>query len=305
MAEPGLSLGPAGEALLAGALGLIMFGMGLTLTGDDFRRVGRQPRAVAIGMAAQVLLLPVMAIGVAAAFLSWFGWGEALALGLLLLACCPGGVMSNLYAYLARADIALSVTLTSLSSLASAATTPLFFFATTGLLFGSSSLVQVSIAGMALFVLATIVAPVAVGMAVRAKRPGFARRSERPFRSASVLFLLAVTAFILYANLDTLWTLLVLSVPAATVLCLLALAAGYAAGRFTRLGEPQARALSFQVGFQNGGLGITLALTQLGSAQAAIVPGAYGLLALVIGLPIAFRWGRSAGRGPAADGARE
>ncbi|HVM44816.1 MAG TPA: bile acid:sodium symporter, partial [Candidatus Thermoplasmatota archaeon] len=110
------------------ALAVIMLGMGMTLSVADFARVRRMPRAVVAGVLAQFVVLPALGIGVAIVFARFLGLPPLFAVGLILLACCPGGATSNLLAYLARADAALSVTLTSLTSLAAALVTPAAFW---------------------------------------------------------------------------------------------------------------------------------------------------------------------------------
>lgn len=301
MSEHGITTGLLSDVVLPLSLAVITLGIGLDLTGADFRRVARMPRAVAVGLAAQIVVLPLLALLVAFAFLRTFAMPAEIALGLLLLACCPGGATSNLVAWLARADAALSVTLTSVVSLVSAVTTPLAFLLAARLLLGDASPVALSFLDMATIVLAIVVAPIVLGMFVRKRRPGWASRARRPLRVASIALLAGLVIAIVAANADGFWALAALAVPAALALNLLALAAGWGIARLARLPERQARAISIEVGFQNATLGIAIAVSQLGSPMAAIVPGFYSLVMFATGGILAWWWARSAGSF-AADG---
>ena len=289
-----LQTGVLTDVVLPLCLAVIMFGMGLSLSAEDFRRVLRQPRAIAAGLLTQVVILPLAAMATASAFFFLFDFDTELVLGLLLLASCPAGTTSNLVAYLARADAALSVSLTSINSLAAAITTPLVFLATTKLLLGEGRAVNVSFLEMAALVVLIVVVPVIIGLVVRRYRPRFATRADRPFRIASAALLALVILGVLVQNRAELGTLFIQSVPASLALNVLALAAGYWIARLFRLGYPQARAIAIETGFQNGTLGIAIAITQLDSARAAIVPGFYSLVMFATGAVVAWWWARHA-----------
>jgi BASS family bile acid:Na+ symporter len=288
----GLETSVLTDVALPVALGIIMFGLGLGLSAEDFRRVARTPRAIVAGLLTQVVMLPLAAMGTAVLFFYAFDLDRELILGLLLLAACPAGTTSNLVTYLARADAALSVSLTTVNSLGAALTTPLVFLATTTLLLGEGREVDVSFVEMAGLVLALVVVPVLLGVLVRRWRPGFATRSDRAFRIASAALLALVVVGVLLQNREDLGSLAAASVPASLALNLLALAGGYAMARLFRLGLPQARAVAIETGFQNGTLGIAIAITQLDSARAAIVPGFYSLVMFGTGALLAWWWAR-------------
>lgn len=300
MAGEGLAASTLTEIALPLALAVIMFGMGLALTREDFTRIRRQPKAVAIGLFAQVLVLPVLAMGVGVLFHHAFGLSPILVLGILLLGACPGGTTSNLVTYLARADAALSVTVTSVNTLASVVTTPLVFLAMTTIVFGQGSVIQVDILEMMILVLAMVVVPVALGMQAARWKPALAKRAEKPFKVVSSIFLVLIIAGVILENRADFWTLAARSVPAALVLNLAALAAGLLAGRWAGLSEYQSRAISIEVGFQNGTLGIALALSQLGSGEAAIVPGFYSLVMFLTGGLVAWWWAKRPAHPPLA-----
>jgi BASS family bile acid:Na+ symporter len=294
MSSHGLETSVLTEVALPVALAIIMFGLGLSLTADDFRRVLRMPRAVAAGLLTQVVMLPLAAMATAYVAFHLIGFDTELVLGLLLLAACPAGTTSNLVTYLARADAALSVSLTTVNSLGAALTTPLVFLATTTLMLGDGRRVDVSFLDMASLVLALVVVPVAAGLLVRRWKPRFAVRSERAFRIASAALLALVIVGVLVDNREDLGSLAAQSVPASLLLNVLALGGGYLVARAFRLGLPQARAVAIETGFQNGTLGIAIAVTQLDSARAAIVPGFYSLVMFATGALLAWWWARDA-----------
>lgn len=294
MSSHGLTTNVLTDVVLPLALAFVTLGMGLSLTGEDFRRVLRMPRAVAVGLAAQVLVLPLLALATAWFMLRYGGWSEELALGLLVLAACPGGATSNLVTYLARADVALSVSLTSVTSLASALTTPIAFVLASRALFGESATLEVSFVQMAGLVAVVVVLPILAGLQIRSRRPTWAARAEVPVKRFSIAVLVLVIAGVIVANRADFWSLAARSVPGALVLNVLALLAGLGLGHALRVGRARARAIAIEVGFQNGTLGIALAVTQLGSSEAAIVPGFYSLVMFTTGGLLAWWWSRDA-----------
>ncbi|MFA5944176.1 MAG: bile acid:sodium symporter family protein [Candidatus Thermoplasmatota archaeon] len=296
MADPGLASGIVTDVFLPLALAVIMFGMGMTLTPDDFRRVIRAPKAVAVGLAGHVLLVPLLAMGVVVAFHYLFHPPEAILLGLLLLASCPAGTTSNVVTYLARADAALSVSVTTVNSLAAVVTTPLLFLAMTRLLLGDADSIEVSVIQMVGLVLAIVVLPIVIGLLLRRARPRIAIAAERPFRIASSLLLVLVIAVAVYENRVGFWSLAGSAVPISLALNVLALAGGLWLGKLVGLKDFQARAVSIEAGFQNGTLGIALAVSQLDNAVAALVPGFYSLTMFVTGAAVAWWWARDTRR---------
>ncbi len=301
----------ADQVLLPVALALVMFGMGMSLTTTDFRRVRARPRAVLVGTVTQVVGMPLLGAVVATVFFVFGGLSRDLALGLVLLACCPGGATSNLVAYLARADAALSVTLTSVSSVLAAITTPAAFLGATWLLFGDASLVRVSFREMTGLVLAIVVVPVVLGLAARHRWPALAVRSERAVRAGSIAVLAAVIVGVVVKNREDLVDLTAAIAPPAIALNLLALATGFLVARRAGLDGRAARTTAIEIAFQNGTLGIAIAITQLDSPRAAMVPGLYSLVMFATGAIVAWRWARHpvvesvAVRALARDGAAE
>lgn len=259
--------------LLPLALGVIMFGLGLGLSLDDFRRVARYPRAVLLGLALQIAVLPWAAFALALAF----DLPTALAVGLMLLAASPGGATANIYSHLARGDVALNITLTAINSALCLLTLPLILNLALEYFLGAGQYVPPptrKVVEVALI----IVLPVLLGMLVRARAPGFAARAEQPLRVLSVL----VLALLVAATVAQAWRTLLASFATVGLACLLfnltSLGVGYAAPLALRLPRRQAIAIAMEIGIHNGTLAIFIALNVLGDSAMSIPAAVYSLL---------------------------
>ncbi|HZG05156.1 MAG TPA: bile acid:sodium symporter family protein [Streptomyces sp.] len=239
-------------------LGVVMFCMGLTMTPPDFRGVLRRPRAVALGLAAQYVIMPGTGWLVAEAL----GLSPELAAGVILVGCAPGGTASNVVTYLARGDVALSVSVTSASTLLSPLVTP----ALTLLLAGE--FLPVDAGSMVGDILKTVLLPVLAGLAVRLLAGRHVTRALPVLPWLSVLAIGVIVAVVVAGSADA------IRAAAATVLVAvvlhngLGLVLGYAVGRIGRLGVPARRALAFEVGMQNSGLAASLAAAHFSPAAA-------------------------------------
>ena len=259
--------------LLPLALGVIMLGLGMGLTVDDFRRVARYPRAVLVGLGLQTLLLPWVAFGLALGF----GLRPELAVGLMLLAASPGGATANIYSHLARGDVALNITLTAINSLLCLLTLPVILNLSLEYFMGAGQYVPPPVVKV-VEVAVIILLPVAAGMAVRHFAPAFAAASAKPLRLLSVLVLALLVAVAVAQS----WSVLLASVTVVGLACLLfnlaSLGTGYAAPLALKLPRPQAIAIAMEIGIHNGTLAIFLALNVLGNAAMAIPAAVYSLL---------------------------
>lgn len=259
--------------LLPLALGVIMLGLGMGLTLDDFRRVARYPKAVLVGLGLQTLLLPWVAFGLALGF----GLHPGLAVGLMLLAASPGGATANIYSHLARGDVALNITLTAINSVLCLLTLPVIVNLSLEYFMGAGQYVPPPFAKV-VEVGVIILLPVAAGMAVRHLAPGFAAASARPLRLLSVL----VLALLVTVAVAQSWQVLLASVATVGLACLLfnlaSLGVGYAAPMALKLPRPQAIAISMEIGIHNGTLALFIALNVLGDAVTAIPAAVYSLL---------------------------
>ena len=245
-------------------LGVVMFGMGLTLNLQDFRVVFSRPKDVLMGCLAQFTIMPLLAWGLARAF----QLDEALALGVVLVGCCPGGTASNVITYLAKGDLALSVGMTGVSTLLAPFLTPLLTWALAG------KSVNVDVMGMLLSILWVVILPIIVGLLVKWMWPKFTERATDVLPAFSSLAIAFIVAIIIAANASKLMAggLIIVLVVMLHNLCGLSL--GYLLGRLLGLSEPKKRAIAIEVGMQNSGLASSLATLHFAAYPLATIPGA-------------------------------
>ncbi|MBO6900191.1 MAG: bile acid:sodium symporter [Rhizobiaceae bacterium] len=272
------------------ALAIIMFSLGLGLTLDDFRRVFVAPKAFGIGALSQIVVLPAVAY----ATVLLFRLPAELAVGLMILSFCPGGVTSNILTKFARGDLALSISLTGVVSLVSVVTVPLLVAFTADHFMGVEA-PPVNVTSLAVAMFAITALPVALGMVVRHFAPGLTGMIETFVERLAVILFVIVVVGALAAN----WTLFVdnLAVlgPAVVVLNAVLLAIGLGLARLFALDGRQATAISIETGIQNATLGITvgsLIVEQVSALPPFSLPsGVYGITMYVVSLPFVF-WRR-------------
>jgi len=245
-------------------LGVIMFGMGLTLSPDDFRIVFSRPKDIVIGCLAQFTVMPLLALG-----LSWaFALPKELALGVILVGCCPGGTASNVITYLAKGDLALSVGMTATSTLLAPLLTPLLVWLLAG------TMVEVDTIGMLLSIVYVVIAPIALGLVFQHYLPKFTKGIVPYLPAFSSIAIALVVGIIVSHNASRLLVggMIVVLVVMLHNLCGLSL--GYIIGRLLGLEEPKKRAISIEVGMQNSGLASSLATLHFAAFPLATIPGA-------------------------------
>ena len=245
-------------------LGVVMFGMGLTLNLQDFKIVFSRPKDVVIGCLAQFTVMPLLAWTLARAF----QLDEALALGVVLVGCCPGGTASNVITYLAKGDLALSVGMTGVSTLLAPFLTPLLTWALAG------KSVDVNVTSMFLSILWVVILPIVVGLLVKWMWPKFTEKTIDYLPAFSSIAIALIVAIIISANATKLLAggLLIVIVVMLHNICGLSL--GYAIGRLLRLSGSKKRAISIEVGMQNSGLASSLATIHFAAYPLATIPGA-------------------------------
>lgn len=285
------------QVVLPGALFIIMLGMGLSLKLGDFKLVASKPKAVALGLLAQMLMLPAMAYLIVLAL----DLQGALAMGLLILALCPGGTTSNLYTYLAKGDIALSVTLTSVVSLLAPFIVPFMIVIFMGLVMGEGQQIELPVLKTIIQLVVITIIPIALGMTINHYKPGFSAKAENPVKIFSVLFLLLIVIGIVVKNINHMADYFSQAGVAALVLNLSCMIMGYVIAKFAKLNEAQSKAISIEVGFQNGTLAIVIALTLLQNTEMAIAATCYSLIMFVTGAIFAWILNR---KGEVAVGAQ-
>lgn len=256
------------------ALAVIMFGMGLSLRFDDFKRILIYPKAVAIGLTNQLILLPLVAFGL----IKLFGLQTELAVGLMILAACPGGATSNLITHLAKGDSALSITLTAFSSLIAVFTIP--FIVNFAILYfiPSGESQPLNVFGTVISVIFITIIPVAIGMMVLKKSPQLAQKWDAPFRKISAIFFVIILLAAILKERENLAEYFAEAGPVALTLNLATLALGYFSGKILGLSKKQSTTIAIESGIQNGTLGITIAATLLVNSTMTIPSAIYGLL---------------------------
>lgn len=280
-------------------LAFIMFSLGITLRPEDFRVAALQPRALLAGAVAQVLLLPLVAFGL----VLLFGLNGELAVGVMILSGCPGGVTSNLFTRFARGDVALSISYTALASVITSLTLPLLLaVACQALMPGLDA--SISTLGLSLKMLAIATLPVIVGVYLNVRDPGLCQRM-RPWCDRGSNALIALVILLSVISQWSLFTsnLAVLG-PVLLVLNLLMLAIGLGVGEALSLPRPQVTTLSIESGFQNGSIGIVVGTLLAGDAVTGQLPtyslpsAIYGVLMLFTIVPMVL-WRRASTLTPA------
>ena len=245
-------------------LGVVMFGMGLTQRLEDFKIVFSRPRDVITGCLAQFTIMPLMAWLLA----RLFGLSDELALGVVLVGCCPGGTASNVITYLARGDVALSVGMTGVSTLLAPLLTPLL----TWLLAGHR--VQVDIVNMFISILWVVILPILLGLLVKRLLPSLTNRVVPFLPAFSSLAIATLVAIVVSANASKLMVGGVLIIVVVMLHNLCGLSLGYLLGSLLRLDHKRRVAISIEVGMQNSGLASGLAALHFAAYPLATVPGA-------------------------------
>ena len=245
-------------------LGLVMFGMGLTLKLHDFKIVFSRPKDVIIGCLAQFTIMPLLAWGLTCLF----RLDEALALGVGLVGCCPGGTASNVITYLVKGDLALSVGMTGVSTLLAPFLTPLLTWALAG------KTVDVDVASMFLSILWVVILPIVIGLLLKWMWPKFTERVTDYLPAFSSIAIALIVAIVISANAGRLLAggLLIIIVVILHNICGLSL--GFMIGLLLGFSEPKKRAISIEVGMQNSGLASSLATIHFAAYPLATIPGA-------------------------------
>lgn len=267
------------SVVLPASLFIIMFGMGMSLTIPDFKRVFEQPKAFLIGISAQMLLLPILAFAV----VNVFEMDPLLAVGLMILSFCPGGTTSNMFSFLAKGDVALSITLTACVSLIAPFTIPLLANLSMDYFLGEGSEFSLPLVKTVVQLLVITVVPVMLGMILRSKKPAFCDRMENSVKIFSIFFLFLIIAGIVKNNWANMASYLQQVGPSVVLLNILAMGLGLAIAVAMKLDRKQAVTISYEVGIQNGTTAMLITSTILHNDTMTIAPAIYGLLMFVTG----------------------
>lgn len=245
-------------------LGVVMLGMGLTLNPSDFKTVFSRPKDVIAGCAAQFVVMPLLALLLTKAF----SLPVEIALGVVLVGCCPGGTASNVITYLSNGDLSLSVAMTTVSTLLAPFLTPFLTWALIG------ETVDVDVVSMFLSIFFVVILPVALGLTIQRFLPRLTKVVSTYLPSFSVLVIALIVMIVVSLNSAKLLSCGALVVLVVVLHNIMGLALGYAVAKSLRMSGAKARAVSVEVGMQNSGLASSLALTSFAQYPLAAVPGA-------------------------------
>jgi BASS family bile acid:Na+ symporter len=265
------------------ALFIIMIGIGMTLTVRDFRQVAVYPKGMIVGTVAQILIMPLVAFMLA----TLLAVPPAIAVGLVIIAACPGGTTSNLFVLLARGNIALSIVLTVSASLITILTLPLFTNLALQHYMGTEEDIVLPVWKTVGMLIGIVLFPVAIGMTVRTRKPEVARKAESIVSVFGGVVLALLIVALIYGVRDQIWELLKQAGPATILLNLAGIGLGLAAGRMAGLTQRESLAVAVELGVKNGTIALMVTLTLLESSAMSIPAAVYGVLMFPIGFILA------------------
>jgi BASS family bile acid:Na+ symporter len=262
------------------SLAIIMLGMGMTLIIADFTRIIKYPKAILIGLTNQLIFLPIIGFSLAIAF----NLNPTMAVGLMILASCPGGATSNLITQVCKGNIALSVTLTAFASIISILTIP-FILSYALEYFGSNigATIKLPIIDTIIQIMAITVIPISIGMFIRKHRINFAKRMEKPMRTASTVIFILVFIAVLAANFDKLVEGMKAAGLVTLLLNIVTMGLGYLTAKFFKLNLKNTISITIESGVQNGTLGFVIAASVLNNIEMGIPIGVYSIWMFVTG----------------------
>lgn len=265
--------------ILAISLIIIMLGMGLSLVIDDFKRIVVYPKAIVVGLTNQLVLLPLIGFTVA----SFFPLRPEIAVGVMILAACPGGPTSNLITHLAKGDIALSVSLTALSSIITIFTIPLIVNLALTHFLDEGKVIQLDVLQTIVQIMVIIVIPVGIGMLIRHFKTAFAMKMAKPVRKGSAIVITLVILGILFKEKDNLVSYFQEAGIVSLVLNAATMLVGYYTSKLFGIRNERAISISIESGIQNGTLAISIAVVLLENTAFAIAPAIYSILMFFTG----------------------
>ncbi len=265
------------------ALAFIMLGMGLTLTLHDFKKIFIYPKAVIVGLSNQLILLPIFGF----VLIQLFGIEGSMAVGIMILAACPGGATSNLITHLSRGDIALSISLTAISSFVTILTIPLIV--NFGIYyFGEEGSFTLPVLQTILQITGVTIVPVVIGMWLHKQFPILTKKSDRPVRIASAVFFVVIILGAILKEKDSILEFFAISGPVMLALNVVTLATGFFLARAFLLPKIQRKTIAIESGIQNGTLGIMIAATLLKNSEMAVPIAVYSLIMFLTSAVIIF-----------------
>ncbi|MBB3696049.1 bile acid:sodium symporter [Flammeovirga yaeyamensis] len=285
--------------LLGICLAVIMLGMGLSLVPDDFKRIFKKPLAVFLGLFLQIVALPIVAFGIAYAL----ALPSFIAVGLIILAACPGGPTSNLITHLAKGDTALSVSLTAISSFLTILTIPFVINFGTSFFMSQDQTILLDIPDTIKKIMIVSVIPIVLGMTIRKFAPNFASKMAKPTKIASAVILIVMIIGIVVKERDNVIEYFSQAGIATLSLNVITMLMGYGVSRLFKLNKAQATSISIETGIQNGTMAITIAIGIMNRVDLSIAAGVYSLIMFFTSGAIIFFFSRkgAAEEVPAAE----
>lgn len=259
------------------SLGLIMLSMGLTLKSKDFQAVIREPKAFMVGLSAQMLLVPLLAV----LLLQVFKLPPVLAVGLLILSFSPGGTTSNLFSYMAKGDVALSIALTAVASFITPFSIPLLTELALRSQLGENADIAIPIGLTMKRLFVVTIVPVLLGMTLRHIKPNWADKIQPLIHKFAVSLFLAVIFSMIYKLSGKMPKHLPQVATITSVMIILAMLAGFIISKLARLNPRQIKTNTIEVGMQNGGMALIVTQGVLNNPQMSVVPVIYGLIMLI------------------------
>jgi BASS family bile acid:Na+ symporter len=262
------------DVFLPLALFVIMLGMGLGLVPENFKNVFKFPKAAIVGLTNQLIVLPAIAFGLAVTF----NLSPELAVGLMILAACPGGATSNLISHLAKGDVALSISLTAVTSFITVLTIPLIINFSLEYFMTEGEIIKLPVAKTIAQVIGITILPVSIGMLIKKYKSDLSEKVDKPVKIASAVILFVIILGAILKNKENLVEFLLQVGAAALALNVITLCIGYFSAHLFGLNNQQKRTISIESGIQNGTLGIAIAASILKNNQMAISPAIYSLI---------------------------
>jgi BASS family bile acid:Na+ symporter len=255
---------------------LIMMGMGLTLTLEDFKRVLAYPKAVSIGLVNQLLFLPIIGFTLA----NLFQLEAEYAVGVMLLVLCPGGTTSNMFSHLAKADVALSVTLTAVASLVTVFSIPIVLSFSLTYFMGEGKEFQLPIMVTIISLMKLTIVPITIGMLIKRFKSEFADKAQVIVTRFGILFLTLLIIFLTYIQKDIVIPALIATGPVSLLLNISTMLLGYYSSKIFKLNTAQTKSITIEVGLQNSTLSMFMALSLLANYKMSFTPAIYTLIML-------------------------
>mgnify|MGYP003147057282 CR=1 FL=1 len=279
------------KVLLPLSLAIIMLGMGMTLAPNDFTRIIRDPKAILIGLTNQLIFLPIIAFLLAIAS----DLSPVMAIGIMILATCPGGPTSNLITQVCRGNIALSVTLTAIASIVSILTIPFILsYALDYFGSGTNVIIKLPIRDTIFQIMGITVIPISLGMMIRRLKTNFATRMEKPMRMASTIIFILVFIAVITANFNIVGKAMKEVGLVTLLLNILTLGLGYLTARLFKLNVKSVISITVESGIQNGALAFVIATSILNNIEMGIPTAAYVIWMYITGGILMWQLGKRA-----------